>query len=114
MNTGDLNATTSAVKDNNDSDWMPKADPFLSTPAASPETNRPTDVGELTSGNCYSDQDHDVPTDSLLNFADVPGQLSHLPFNPGSANPSSTYTPDPNSSLLTFSSSIIDTTPTSS
>ncbi|RKK81452.1 hypothetical protein BFJ69_g3732 [Fusarium oxysporum] len=114
MNTGDLNATTSAVKDNNDSDWMSKADPFLSTPAASPETNRPTDVGELTSGNCYSDQDHDVPTDSLLNFADVPGQLSHLPFNPGSANPSSTYTPDPNSSLLTFSSSIIDTTPTSS
>ncbi|KLP03872.1 MUC1 Extracellular alpha-1,4-glucan glucosidase [Fusarium fujikuroi] len=114
MNTIDLNATTSAVKDNNDSDWMSKADPFLSTPAASPETNRPTDLGELASANCYSDQDHDVPTDSLLNFADVPGQLSHLPFNPGSANPSSTNTPDPNSSLLTFSSSIIDTTPTSS
>ncbi|KLO96192.1 MUC1 Extracellular alpha-1,4-glucan glucosidase [Fusarium fujikuroi] len=114
MNTIDLNATTSAVKDNNDSDWLSKADPFLSTPAASPETNRPTDLGELASANCYSDQDHDVPTDSLLNFADVPGQLSHLPFNPGSANPSSTNTPDPNSSLLTFSSSIIDTTPTSS
>ncbi|KAF9762729.1 hypothetical protein IL306_003349 [Fusarium sp. DS 682] len=113
MDTNNLNATTSVVKDNN-SDWMSQADPFLSTPAASPETNRFADVGELASGNCYSDQDHDVPTDSLLNFADVPGQLSHLPFNPGSTNPSSTYTPDPNSSLLTSSSSIIDTTPTSS
>ncbi|KAJ4271907.1 hypothetical protein NW762_000616 [Fusarium torreyae] len=108
-----MNSTTSAVQNENNSSWTSNSDPFLSTPAASPEANRSAGVGQLACDNCYSDRDHDAPVGGLLNFADVPGQLSHLPFNPGSANPSSTYAPDPNSSSLTSSSSAIDTTTTS-
>ncbi|KAF4455425.1 hypothetical protein F53441_2214 [Fusarium austroafricanum] len=111
MNTSDLNATTSAVKNDNDSDWMAEPDPFLPTLAASLEAGRSTDRTQLASGNCYSGQDYDAPTGGLLKFADVPGQLSHLPFNPGSPNPSSTFVPDPNF-RFTSSSSVIDTTTT--
>jgi hypothetical protein len=107
MNSQNRDATTSAVQNKSE------ADPFLATPAASPEANRSidVDVGQFASDHCHSDQDHDAPAGGLLNFADVPGQLSHLPFNPGSSNPS-TYAPDPNSSSLTSSSSAIDTTTT--
>ncbi|GKT98736.1 muc1 extracellular alpha- -glucan glucosidase [Fusarium langsethiae] len=108
MNSQSRDATTPAVQNKS------KADPFLATPAASPEANRSidVDVGQFASDHCHSDQDHDAPAGGLLNFADVPGQLSHLPFNPGSSTPSSTYAPDPNSSSLTSSSSAIDTTTT--
>ncbi|KAK6717470.1 hypothetical protein SNK05_000659 [Fusarium graminearum] len=106
MNSQNRDATTSAVQNNSN------PYPFLATPAASPEANRSIDVGQFASDHCHSDQDHDAPAGGLLNFADVPGQLSHLPFNPGSSNPSSTYAPDPNSSSLTSSSSVIDTTAT--
>lgn len=106
MNTKDMDATTPAVQDDS------KQDPFLATPVASPEANRSIDVGQLASDDCHSDRDHDAPAGGLLNFADVPGQLSHLPLNPGSSNPSSTYAPDPNSSSLTSSLSAIDTTTT--
>ncbi|KAM0229513.1 hypothetical protein ACHAPO_009929 [Fusarium lateritium] len=106
MNSQNRDATTSAVQNQS------KADPFLATPAASPEANRSIDVGQFVSDHCHSDRDHDAPAGGLLNFADVPGQLSHLPFNPGSSNPSSTCAPDPNSSSLTSSSSAIDTTTT--
>ncbi|KAM0251166.1 hypothetical protein ACHAP5_001763 [Fusarium lateritium] len=108
MDLSDLDATTSAVKqDDDDSNWMSQADPFLSTPTASPEASRSAGGDQFASDNCDTDQDHDAPTASLLKFADVPG----LPFNPGSANPS-TRAPDPNSSSLTSSSSVIDTTTT--
>ncbi|RBR24580.1 uncharacterized protein FIESC28_02630 [Fusarium coffeatum] len=101
-----MDATTPAVQDDS------KQDHFLATPVASPEANRSIDVGQLASDDCHSDRDHDAPAGGLLNFADVPGQLSHLPLNPGSSNPSSTYAPDPNSSSLTSSLSAIDTTTT--
>ncbi|KAH6961123.1 cortical protein KAR9-domain-containing protein [Fusarium avenaceum] len=108
MDLSDLDTTTSAVKeDDDDSNWMSQADPFPSTPTASPEASRSTGGDQFASDNCNTDQDHDAPTASLLKFADVPG----LPFNPGSANPS-TRAPDPNSSSLTSSSSVIDTTTT--
>ncbi|KAM0225756.1 hypothetical protein ACHAPQ_001180 [Fusarium lateritium] len=108
MDLSDLDATTSAVKqDDDDSNWMSQADPFLSTPTASPEASRSAGGDQFASDNCDTDQDHDAPTASLLKFADVPD----LPFNPGSANPS-TRAPDPNSSSLTSSSSVIDTTTT--
>ncbi|KAI6770262.1 hypothetical protein HG530_004891 [Fusarium avenaceum] len=108
MDLSDLDTTTSAVKeDDDDSNWMSQADPFPSAPTASPEASRSTGGDQFASDNCNTDQDHDAPTASLLKFADVPG----LPFNPGSANPS-TRAPDPNSSSLTSSSSVIDTTTT--
>ncbi|KIL95074.1 hypothetical protein FAVG1_02006 [Fusarium avenaceum] len=108
MDLSDLDTTTSAVKeDDDDSNWMSQADPFPSTPTASPEASRSAGGDQFASDNCDTDQDHDAPTASLLKFADVPG----LPFNPGSANPS-TRAPDPNSSSLTSSSSVIDTTTT--
>ncbi|KAH7256972.1 cortical protein KAR9-domain-containing protein [Fusarium tricinctum] len=108
MDLSDLGTTTSAVKeDDDDSNWMSQADPFPSTPTASPELSRSAGGDQFASDNCDTDQDHDTPTASLLKFADVPG----LPFNPGSANPS-TRAPDPNSSSLTSSSSVIDTTTT--
>ncbi|KAF4460393.1 MUC1 Extracellular alpha-14-glucan glucosidase, partial [Fusarium albosuccineum] len=113
MSTGHLNTTTSAVENSIASDWTSKADSFLATPAASPEANRSADVGQLSSSDCDADRDHDAPVGGLLNFADVPSQLSHLPFNPCSTDPSSTQAPDPNSSLLTSFSSAIDTTTTS-
>ncbi|KAG5664089.1 hypothetical protein KAF25_006674 [Fusarium avenaceum] len=108
MDLSDLDTTTCAVKeDDDDSNWMSQADPFPSTPTASPEASRSAGGDQFASDNCDTDQDHDAPTASLLKFADVPG----LPFNPGSANPS-TRAPDPNSSSLTSSSSVIDTTTT--
>jgi hypothetical protein len=108
MDLSDLGATTCAVKeDDDDSNWMSQADPFLSTPTASPEASRSAGGDQFASDNCDTDQDHDAPAASLLKFADVPG----LPFNPGSANPS-TRAPDPNSSSLTSSFSVIDTTTT--
>ncbi|CAJ0545951.1 Ff.00g094240.m01.CDS01 [Fusarium sp. VM40] len=108
MDLSDLGTTTSAVKeDDDDSNWMSQADPFPSTPTASPGASRSAGGDQFASDNCDTDQDHDAPTASLLKFADVPG----LPFNPGSANPF-TRAPDPNSSSLTSSSSVIDTTTT--
>ncbi|KAF5025036.1 hypothetical protein F66182_2904 [Fusarium sp. NRRL 66182] len=111
MGSSNLDATIFVVENEGDSDsnWTSKNNHFLSTPAASPEANRSAGAGQFAGDNCYRDRDHDTPVGGLLKFADVPGQLSHLPFNPGSANPS-TYAPDPNSSLLTSSSSAIDTT----
>ncbi|KAI8718891.1 hypothetical protein NCS52_00669100 [Fusarium sp. LHS14.1] len=108
MSASHSNATTLAVEN---SDWASKADPFLITPATSPEANRSAGVGH---DECDGGRDHDAPVGGLLKFADVPSQLSHLPFNPGSNDPSSTHAPDPNpnSSLLTSSSSAIDTTTT--
>ncbi|KAF4971653.1 hypothetical protein FZEAL_9780 [Fusarium zealandicum] len=112
------NATTSAVQTNIGSDWMSRTDPFLATPATSPEANRSADVGQLSSADSDSDsgsgsdRDHDAPVGGLLKFADVPSKLSHLPFNPGSTDPSSTHASDPNSSLLTSFSSDIDATTT--
>ncbi|KAJ4314095.1 hypothetical protein N0V84_009087, partial [Fusarium piperis] len=110
MSASHSNATTPAVENG---DWASKADPFLITPATSPGANRSAGVGQ---DECDGGRDHDAPVGGLLKFADVPSQLSQLPFNPGSTDPSSTHAPDPNpipnSSLLTSSSSAIDTTTT--
>ncbi|KAI5466051.1 cortical protein KAR9-domain-containing protein [Mariannaea sp. PMI_226] len=58
------------------------------------------------------DQDHDAPSD-LLKFADVPSQLSHLPFTPNSTDPSTTHAPSPNSNLssATTTTTLLTTTP---
>ncbi|KAM5355882.1 hypothetical protein ACJ41O_002528 [Fusarium nematophilum] len=112
MSPGHSNTTTSAVENNTGGDWTSKSDPFFTTPATSPEASRSRGVGQLSRSDLDGDRDHDAPVGGLLKFADVPSQLSHLPFNPGSTDPS-THAPDPNSSLLTSSSSAIDTTTTS-
>ncbi|KAF4988936.1 hypothetical protein FGRMN_9471, partial [Fusarium graminum] len=101
-----LETTTSTVMDEDDDrNSMSQVDPLPSTPTASPEASRSAGGDQFANDNYYTDQDHDAPTGNLLKFADVPGK----PFNPGPANPS-THTPGPNSSSLTSSSSVIDTT----
>lgn len=81
---------------------------FSAIDAAAPTTTTAVDVG-LTNDLHQRDQDYDAPA-GLLKFADVPGQLSHLPFTPGSTDNSSTRAPDPNS-ISSSSKNTISTNP---
>ncbi|KAH6898610.1 cortical protein KAR9-domain-containing protein [Thelonectria olida] len=83
----------------------------FSTIDAAPTTAVDLGVG-LSNGLHQRDQDYDAPA-GLLKFADVPSQLSHLPFTPGSTDHSSTRAPEPNpnSSSTTTATTFLTTTP---
>ncbi|KAF7539015.1 hypothetical protein G7Z17_g12507 [Cylindrodendrum hubeiense] len=126
MSTGHPTTTTIAVDPVAASDTNPAGDlddPSIpKTPCASTDAAVASgaaaaaavgvDVG-LSHGLHQRDQDHDAPAARLLKFADAPSQLSHLPFTPGSTDPSSTHAPDPNSnsSSTTTTTTNLTTTP---
>ncbi|KAH7022977.1 cortical protein KAR9-domain-containing protein [Ilyonectria destructans] len=99
--------TTTAVDPVAASDTNPAGDledlSIPKTPCASTDTAVDSGAaavgvdGGLSYGLHQRDQDHDAPAARLLKFADAPSQLSHLPFTPGSTDPTSTHAPEPNS-----------------
>ncbi|KAK7424961.1 hypothetical protein QQX98_000238 [Neonectria punicea] len=111
---GDLEESASAIpKTPRASSSSRDNDDAVSRGAASASAAVDVDVGpSLSHGLHQRDQDHDVSA-RVLKSADAPSQLSHLPFTPGSTDPSSTHAPEPNSnsSSATTATTIFTTAP---
>ncbi|KAH7170979.1 cortical protein KAR9-domain-containing protein [Dactylonectria macrodidyma] len=117
MSTGHPTTTTIAVDPVAALDSKPSNPAINSDDPALPKTPcASTDAGVAPGATAAAADvgvdDHDAPVARLLKFADAPAptQLSHLPFNPGSTDPSSTHALNANSNLPSATAATTSTT----